>query len=145
MTADERPGAGLQGVRCPRCAATLSGREYSEPQAEFTVYACGNCGGQLLSDAQLRSVEETVLPKLLELRHLPSPSEQQASISCPACPGGARMEKFRHHRDAQVVLDRCPQCRSIWLDAGELEAIQEESLPVFFANTVRYFWGMLRT
>jgi uncharacterized protein with PIN domain len=25
----------------------------------------------------------------------------------------------------QIIIDRCPQCSGIWLDAGEIEAIKE--------------------
>ena len=130
---------------CPRCAVALTTEQFNEPQAVFAVYYCPECDGQLLSDVQLRSVEETVQPRLVELRHVPSAEEQQVPLDCPRCPGSIAMEKFRHHRDAKVVLDRCPECQSIWLDGGELEAIQEESLPVFFANTVQYFWSLLRS
>ena len=69
------------------------------------------------------------------------------------------MKKFRHPRDRQVAVDHGLECRHFWLDGGELEAIQTESLPVFVTtvfvttvfvttvfvtNMVRYFSDLLR-
>ncbi|MEM8488515.1 MAG: zf-TFIIB domain-containing protein [Bacteroidota bacterium] len=39
---------------------------------------------------------------------------------CPA--GGATLVKEAGN---ELVIDSCPQCKGIWLDAGELEAIKE--------------------
>ena len=115
-----------------------------EPLADFDAYVCSSCGGRFLGDVQLKLVEETVEPKLFELRHIPPIANQSIVLHCPICPSHPEMEKFEHHRDRKVVLDRCPRCQGIWLDRGELTAIREESLPVFLANTVKYFWDLMK-
>jgi Zn-finger nucleic acid-binding protein len=130
--------------KCPRCSEPLVEGHFSEPQAEFDSYLCLSCHGRFLSEEQLHMVEETVEPRLVEWRHLPSSKEQSVPLLCPLCTKAPVMEKYEHHRDHQVVLDRCPECRGIWLDHGELRAIREESLPVFLAGTVRYFWNLLK-
>ena len=38
---------------------------------------------------------------------------------CPA--DGAALRKTR---SGEILLDRCPVCKGVWFDAGELEAIQ---------------------
>jgi hypothetical protein len=41
-----------------------------------------------------------------------------AAPNCPKCPG--KLESYTFHGFA---LDRCHECRGIWLDNGELESI----------------------
>jgi Zn-finger nucleic acid-binding protein len=42
----------------------------------------------------------------------------QPSMKCPRC-GAALQEKQFHH----AVVDVCPSCNGMWLDAGEIEII----------------------
>ncbi|MEM7352646.1 MAG: zf-TFIIB domain-containing protein [Acidobacteriota bacterium] len=132
-------------TRCPRCNARLTAERIEEPLAKLDTLRCDECQGRFLDPRQLEMIEETVEPTLVEIRRIPTSSDQQVSLPCPVCPSHPVMEKFEHHRDHKVVLDRCRQCRGIWLDGGELRAIREESLPVFLANTVQYFWEILRS
>ena len=130
--------------RCPRCKALLATERIREPLAHFDAFLCSGCGGRFLSQVQLQLVEETVEPTLLELRHIPPAPNQNIVLNCPICPAHPAMDKYEHHRDRKVILDRCPECQGIWLDSGELRAIREESLPVFLANTLRYFWDLMK-
>ena len=45
---------------------------------------------------------------------------REAPRSCPV--DGTRMLKENNH---DVIIDRCPECGGIWLDAGEIEAIKQ--------------------
>jgi Zn-finger nucleic acid-binding protein len=38
------------------------------------------------------------------------------------------MEKVESHEDRSVVMDFCPKCKGVWLDCGELHAIQQEGV-----------------
>ena len=42
----------------------------------------------------------------------------QAAMKCPRC-GGTLQETQFHH----AVVDVCPNCKGMWLDAGEIEII----------------------
>jgi uncharacterized ferredoxin-like protein len=42
----------------------------------------------------------------------------QTSMKCPRC-GASLQEKQYHH----AVVDVCPNCNGMWLDAGEIEII----------------------
>ncbi len=44
---------------------------------------------------------------------------KEPAIPCPA--DGTTLQK---EVVANVVLDQCPKCRGVWLEAGELELIQ---------------------
>jgi Zn-finger nucleic acid-binding protein len=53
--------------------------------------------------------------------------DQLLPMYCPYCDLHPRMDKAEHPRDAKVIMDVCEHCSGIWLDGGELEAIQKES------------------
>lgn len=135
---------------CPRCLSKLGQglpaqtETYSSADPDMKqAWSCEACGGHFLDPASFRDVETTTVPKLLELRRIPGNEEQLQALSCPSCEAAPLMEKFRHPKDRQVVVDRCSDCGGIWLDSGEADAIREESLPVFLANTARYFLDLL--
>ena len=39
------------------------------------------------------------------------------------CPVDGTMLLKEHNNE--ILIDRCPQCNGVWLDAGEIEAIKE--------------------
>lgn len=59
--------------------------------------------------------------------------ERKATKVCPrsVC-NGATLEEEEYH---DFIIDRCPDCKGVWLDPGELEALemeQESGLVKFF-------------
>lgn len=48
-------------------------------------------------------------------------ADHEALRSCPL--DGSRMVKEVAH---VIVIDRCPACQGVWLDAGELDQIKDE-------------------
>ena len=46
--------------------------------------------------------------------------EREASVVCPK--DGTLLLK---EASGEIILDRCPTCQGVWLDAGELKAIKE--------------------
>jgi hypothetical protein len=55
------------------------------------------------------------------------------------CPGGCETKLVDEaHRD--VVIHRCPTCRGVWLDPGELEKISHDEAPVV-RDFLRFFQG----
>lgn len=51
-------------------------------------------------------------------------SEQQRMkthwMKCPKC--GSNLEEIVHE---EIMIDRCPECKGIWLDKGELELLTQ--------------------
>ena len=39
-------------------------------------------------------------------------------MKCPKCGGELQEKQFEH-----VMIDQCPSCQGIWLDAGEMELL----------------------
>lgn len=47
---------------------------------------------------------------------------RERAFSCPAC--GTEMERREYGMTSQVLVDTCPQGCGIWLDKGELAALE---------------------
>lgn len=46
--------------------------------------------------------------------------EKEPKRICPV--DGSILLKEHNH---EIIIDRCPTCKGVWLDAGEIEAIKE--------------------
>jgi Transcription factor zinc-finger len=67
--------------------------------------------------------------------------EREQIYKCPV--DGAIMKKEIVGKE--IIIDKCPECKGIWLDYGELEAIEEETASHEKGKTVTYdiFMGMM--
>ena len=101
-----------------------------------TVAGCANCGGTWMRDTDLERLSEIVEPVLFELVRV-TPTGQDAPLRCPECTDSPQLRKLRSSRDERVLLDTCDACGGVWLDGGELRAIQQESLPALAAAFIR--------
>lgn len=45
---------------------------------------------------------------------------REPSRTCPV--DGATLLKEHNN---EIIIDRCPECKGVWLDAGEIEAIKD--------------------
>jgi Zn-finger nucleic acid-binding protein len=117
--------------RCPHCHVHLVARTYEGAP----VLHCPYCQGHLLKSGVLERVvarRETTFEKdhvaqvnawrraqpETALRDAPA----GAVVDCPEC--GKPMSKAFHLMLTRVVLDRCARDGHVWLDGGELEAVQ---------------------
>lgn len=88
--------------------------------------ACPQCAGLWFGDDGLRKLMALGPPSLglVEERNRPVRSPQLAgSLLCPDC--GARMMKYRYAYASPVELDGCESCGGVFVQDGELAAIQE--------------------
>jgi Zn-finger nucleic acid-binding protein len=109
-------------MNCPRCDKVLT--EVKTEEGVRTEH-CPKCQGHWVEGADLRVLEATVEPQLIEWRRLPSAEIQTKEISCPRCRPRVILKKVRSERDRHVLLDVCGSCQGVWLDGGELAAIQQ--------------------
>ncbi len=112
---------------CPRCKSSLVKRTIKEVQHSIEVDHCDDCGGTWFDESELESIEHVSKPTVWEIRRIPRSIDQLAGLYCPTCEDHPLMAKAEHDRDQKVILDFCDSCKGIWLDKGELEAIQEEN------------------
>lgn len=104
---------------CPICrrplrAAVMDGRA--------RVDVCEQCTGMLL---QRRTFAETLIGRrraAMTPPKTPAPTsrrELDRRVACPSC--GARMITDWYYGPGNIVIDTCPACDLVWLDAGELQ------------------------
>jgi membrane associated rhomboid family serine protease len=99
---------------CPKCLGDLNPIEHQG----VTIDVCASCRGIWLDPgemAQLRGADEDL------------PDLQTSTYICPRCEGG--FETFEFAPGTNLFIDRCQDCRGIWLDDGELQRIQAISRP----------------
>lgn len=128
-------------MNCPRCKSNLNPRQITNVNQVIEVDQCENCKGIWFDESELEQIENISEPKIWEFRSIPSEYEQLTALYCPKCTGHPLMKKSEHSRDRKVILDYCENCNGIWLDHGELEAIQQENLLQF---VWRFFSNLMK-
>ena len=106
---------------CPRCqtplaAATMEGK---------SVLHCDTCKGLLATNASFGHIVRVRRERFGRSNSTPvpiDPKEFNRHISCPACQ--RPMDTHPYYGPGAVVVDTCPGCELIWLDHGELAAIE---------------------
>jgi uncharacterized protein len=105
-------------MKCPKCSDSQL-----KPQVlrGVEVDRCGDCGGVWF--------DENELAKLLAdggggnaLRGSDSGMNRQPG-ECPR--DGTKLLRVFSKQNRSVVIDRCPTCKGIWLDAGEFQRVSQ--------------------
>ncbi len=125
-------------MNCPRCQHQLTVTPINDCKTTIDVDKCPNCEGIWFDQGELALIEDIIEPTLIEIRHIPGESVQLKTLHCPRCNNSPRLQKAIHPRDHHVIIDYCPYCKGIWLDKGELEAIQQENWIVTIAKIVKH-------
>jgi Zn-finger nucleic acid-binding protein len=109
---------GEQGYRCPVCRQPLV-RALLDDRA--TVEICEGCKGILMA----RRAFAVTLTARRRAARTPSVTPEHADsgelsrrIACPDC--GAMMVTDWYYGPGNIIIDTCPRCDLVWLDAGEL-------------------------
>lgn len=127
--------------QCPRCNVPLQSDTVKDMYfSNVSIESCPSCKGQWLQSDQLEFLAKEYDVVLLEFRKIPPLKEQLKALTCPSCGINQPMDKVEHERDAKVILDSCPKCNGVWLDKGELDAIQKES--IFALAGKLYKWSV---
>lgn len=116
-------------MKCPRDRRELEPGTY---EGHITVHNCPDCGGMWLDKGELEEIEEIIghdyteelsrIPDFIGNAFEMAKQINSREIFCPAC--GALTEGVEYAYCSQVVINRCPNCGGVWLDKGELEAIE---------------------
>ena len=122
-------------MKCPLDGGELSRQNYED---NIEVDKCSQCGGIWLDYKELERIEETVerdyaeeiqqLPDLIDGAYAMALARSKPATECPKC--NQTMERREHGGCSQVMIDVCPHCRGVWLEEGEIRALE-----VFFERT----------
>lgn len=124
-------------MECPRCKTQrLVPRALTEGGVATEANGCGRCQGLFFSRGALDAISEVPRDKAPDTERLPDAHVQLVPLSCPSC--ADPMVKVQSRRQPAVTMDVCSSCAGIWLDDGELAAIQgtEDTL---FRQARRFF------
>ncbi len=112
---------------CPNCRTEMEPVVIGGVEIDY----CPSCHGIWLDEGELqelakydakefKGVEQILMP--------PSTEEAQGGLSssvseriCPRC--NVKLYTYKYGGNSDIVIDGCPQCGGIWLDAGELAKI----------------------
>ena len=123
-------------MNCPRCNGNLEETTIREVNFSIEVDKCVDCEGIWFDEKELHEIEKVSEPTIWELKRIPNKRAQLKAMNCPKCEDKPLLKKAEHPRDQAVILDYCENCRGIWLDKGELEAIQKENWLLVIRNLV---------
>jgi len=112
---------------CPACGGVL---EPARRHGAATA-ACPECRGVWFEQGRVGPYVERMVADQTDLPHarlrpLGGGNVAEEDISepgrwCPRC--RAPMTKYNYAYDSNIILDRCPVCKGIWADAGELRRL----------------------
>lgn len=128
-------------MNCPRCKSPLSIESLKNLQTPMEIDVCTSCGGKWFDFGELKKLDNIIDPTFLEIRKIPKKSEQLEPLYCPSCSSHPKLEKVEHHRDSNVIFDYCSSCKGVWLDKGELEAIQTENWLITLGKIFKWIVG----
>ena len=119
-------------MNCPTDKSALERRELMGVEVD----ACGSCGGVWLEAGELRELQTAY--KAAHADEAPPPTDEADAVigayelaeqqardprDCPRCGDG--MEQVEYAYTSQVMVDRCVHGHGLWLDAGELTALEQ--------------------
>jgi len=108
------------GLSCPLCAASLREALVAEAPARW----CPRCGGLLCDMASFAHIVKARRAEYAGAESPPqalNPAELVRDVRCPRC--RATMETHPYAGPGNVVIDTCAPCGLVWLDSGELTAL----------------------
>lgn len=117
-------------LTCPRDKSPLETKTY---EAKIEVDACPACGGLWLDKGELEAIQEAKENDYSKaLADLPDSVARSINkvaqidagpVGCVKC--GTEMDTREYAYCSQIVIDTCPEGCGIWLDAGELQALEK--------------------
>ena len=115
-------------MNCPRCQTALQARPYETVEVD----GCPACGGMWLERGELEKIQETVGNDYSGELARPDDAAARAyemarqrarpAIGCPKC--GRPMAKTECQSASVVLVDLCGGCGGLWLDRGEVQALE---------------------
>jgi Zn-finger nucleic acid-binding protein len=113
---------------CPRDRGALINEQY---EGDVLVDRCPSCDGVWLQRGELEAIQESLERDysaelrgidVVALAYERARQANRPDIACPSCGTALQAEEFGYC--SQILVDRCGKCGGIWLDSGELKALE---------------------
>ena len=111
-------------MNCPNCGGNLERHDLEG----VSIDECERCRGRWFDRGELRQAKDSQDPDIVWLDFDPFGDDAEALSTasegkeCPKC--GWQMNSLTY-RKSGVVIDKCENCRGVWLDHEEFEHIVE--------------------
>jgi len=121
-------------MKCPVDNTELQEIEY---ERATMVDQCNTCNGMWLDQWELQAIqankgknygaELAKMPDLVNASHLNALNKNRDLLDCPKCKDAGnqvKMDRREHGFCSQIMIDVCHDCQGIWLDKGEVQALE---------------------
>ncbi|MBN1864204.1 MAG: zf-TFIIB domain-containing protein [Victivallales bacterium] len=112
----------MNELNCPRCEDIKLIRKNFEGTP---VELCEECGGIWLNKGDLNKIAHPISGDIEYCSQENPGRKGPSTLECPVCKG-VQLARANFIEFSDIMLDVCPECHGIWLDKGELEAINAE-------------------
>jgi Zn-finger nucleic acid-binding protein len=133
-------------MKCPDCKGELKQIDCKG----IMIDECVKCKGKWFDRGELRRAKDSADNDLRWLDFDPFGEDvEKLSLTskgriCPKCSGMMLSLKYM---DSKVVIDKCPNCKGVWLDPGELakiilyleDKVSRETAKEYTKNTFKQF------
>ena len=116
-------------MKCPLDGHELVRQRY---EADIDIDKCPECGGLWLDHQELERIQDCrehdyseeikQIPNLVNQAFTMALARSKPAVQCPSC--DQVMERREYGSASQVMIDVCTSCRGIWLDNGEINALE---------------------
>lgn len=113
-------------MECPKCESGMAPLEFG---ANISVMRCVGCGGLYCEKQALQRLrDEWMADTVLDTgcAAVGAKNNDIRDIACPGC--GTTMERTQDKEQVHIILDTCPDCEGVFLDAGELTDMKNVTL-----------------
>ena len=127
-------------MKCPVDNTELKTQEY---ERAVMVDKCTTCDGIWMDQWELKAIqankgknydaELAKMPDLVNQSYLQALEKSRPLLDCPKCKEAGKtvaMDRREHGYCSQIMVDVCHDCQGIWLDKGEVQALE-----VFFERS----------
>lgn len=109
-------------MKCPDCQQTLKPIDYKG----IEIDECIKCKGKWFDRDELRKAKDRTDDDLRWLDFDPFGKDaEQLSLASEgkACPKCSKKMSTLKYMDSKISIDKCPNCKGVWLDPGEFVKI----------------------
>ncbi len=116
-------------MNCPRCGIATVAQKY---ESDVEIDRCEQCGGTWVGSGELERIQQVREHDLSTQLRQPEDTVGDAigmalqrdlpPVTCPVC--GDTAERKEYGFASQLLVDACVHGHGVWLDKGELEALE---------------------